>query len=965
MKTIRATLLATLLMLWASVAGYTQSTPEFSVSFNSSTSQFEVTHNGILGTDLYLSYRLVGLSAWNPIHFKGNSSSTSLKFTAGKNNEKKTVSVTEYLDNTSYGMAWLYMTGGNTRQYKFELIDYHGDVLASCVRTLTFSSNYTVSSAAFNEKYIMVNSDENGITVTDGNYSQAYHEVSLDNYFVGAVSRGWLEHIKAELRMTLSFQAKEKDDGYQHLQILVNQTDNHDEGSGDDNPGTMNYSSYMATFCHQGGKENKTYANYIFPVLAYGNCGNKGTVWGSINSTNNVGELRKQLFNTDCRASDGRLIIAGSGKLGSLNTVGIRFDASGDYGDTWYAHNVIARIQAVDNTAPGLMDGLRVSDGPYYYGSPVTISIPFKEIVIVSGGTPTITTSWGDLTYIAGSGTNVLTFEGTVNAIDVVKLSITSFNTPSGCTVKDVAGNVFNSFSTIYSNVTNKGGSAEELFNQLSDGSYEIANVEDLKRLSSYVNAGNKCDGLTFRQTADIVNVGFFDPIGYDYDGYQDICFYGNYDGGGHIISGANIAKGTTSFNVGLFGKTSSKSKMENILLSNSSISGHYCVGAIVGSNSGTVRNCLVDQSNSISVNSANSENIGGVVGLNFGLIEGCVNKITINTLGSQTTGGGMGGVVGDNKLGGQVKNCLYLGNSFTAVLSGAIAGYSPTTNNDETKNGILLNNYYTASWHGVGSTGSSDGNGVQNTDINNARRARTIKAGSDVTITPADAVTHYNVSGITAYGTKALSFSGNLYSGASQTVKLTLSHADRLGFDFQGYSVNSGSLSGNDNPYSLTVANNDITISATWNENTTIDLIAHEAVAEGQTRYWTTFFHPEFNYQLPAGALAFTMKSDKTLYCVGAGSIIPSGCAVVIMTDASALTNITSGSGTLTLTKTSETVTPESDNILSGKSSATAVSDVVTGSQKVYVLGKKSSSFGFFEFSGSTIPSNKAYYVE
>ena len=176
---------------------------------------------------------------------------------------------------------------------------------------------------------------------------------------------------------------------------------------------------------------------------------------------------------------------------------------------------------------------------------------------------------------------------------------------------------------------------------------------------------------------------------------------------------------------------------------------------------------------------------------------------------------------------------------------------------------------------------------------------------------------------------------------------------------------MNAGTLSGDDNPYVLTVPAENVTVSAAWSESAAFDLLAHEAIAEGQTRYWTTFYHPDFNYQLPAGALAFTMKSDKVLYCVGTGSVIPSGCAVVIMTDASALTNITSGSGTLTLTKTTETATPESGNILSGKSSATAVSDVVTGSQKVYILGKKSSTFGFFQFSGSTIPSNKAYYVE
>jgi hypothetical protein len=141
--------------------------------------------------------------------------------------------------------------------------------------------------------------------------------------------------------------------------------------------------------------------------------------------------------------------------------------------------------------------------------------------------------------------------------------------------------------------------------------------------------------------------------------------------------------------------------------------------------------------------------------------------------------------------------------------------------------------------------------------------------------------------------------------------------------------------------------------------------LSARPASFAGQTRYWVTFYHPYLSFQLPAGAQAFTMKEDKALYRVGDGSVVPANCAVVIMADASALTGVSGGIGTLTLTATSASATPESGNILRGESAATSASSLVSGNQQVYVLGKDSvGNVGFYEYTG-TIPANKAYYVE
>ena len=79
-------------------------------------------------------------------------------------------------------------------------------------------------------------------------------------------------------------------------------------------------------------------------------------------------------------------------------------------------------------------------------------------------------------------------------------------------------------------------------FNQLGDGSYEIASETDLDRLSGMVNCGNACAGVTFRQTADIACSGTLTGIGYCFDGSSDARpFSGTYDGQNHVISGLKV----------------------------------------------------------------------------------------------------------------------------------------------------------------------------------------------------------------------------------------------------------------------------------------------------------------------------------------------------------------------------------------------------------------------------------------
>lgn len=114
----------------------------------------------------------------------------------------------------------------------------------------------------------------------------------------------------------------------------------------------------------------------------------------------------------------------------------------------------------------------------------------------------------------------------------------------------------------------------------------------------------------------------------------------------------------------------------------------------------------------------------------------------------------------------------------------------------------------------------------------------------------------------------------------------------------------------------------------------------------------WGTFYNGVADYQLPEGAQAFTMNVNKQLYRLGSnGRIIPAGTAVVIIADVEAVTLTKGGSP-------EPVAVNGGDNILLGDDFP------VEGDGTQYVLGKKNNAIGFFNFTGTSIPANKAYYV-
>lgn len=357
-------------------------------------------------------YRTVSLSALDGQNFTGVSG--TLTFNAGETT--KTVNVTEL---TATGM-FKYAAGYSSwnRSYRFEVLDAYGFLLAGLDRNIGVTS---VQTQALSYTYDLKDtrdgimySSSTPLTITDQGYAKNSYVTVTSSSFYDSNTQSYLVANGTQLRMTLDFEAKEKDDGYQHIQILTDNTSSNDKGATDGDPGTISLSRYMACFEIKKGSKYDTYKTYTFPVKGAGNNASAENVWGT------GFNLSKQKFNTNCRAGDGKLILNTD-----FNTIVLRFTASGDFGDDWYVKNINAHVTAVDVTPPTVQnDNITVSPGPYNKGNDFYISVPFSEIVL---GAPTMKlyTSWGEATYISGSGSNVLTFKGTITADAGTTLSVT------------------------------------------------------------------------------------------------------------------------------------------------------------------------------------------------------------------------------------------------------------------------------------------------------------------------------------------------------------------------------------------------------------------------------------------------------------------------------------------------------------------------------------------------------------
>ena len=935
MRIIRSYILVTPLALLAGQGAWAQSTWEVQAINNG----FRVSRSSSSGTET-VRYRTVSLSAMSGKHFLG--SVGSLTFEEGQISKTVTVSTQSPGDDQ---LPYKFQEG-TTRSFRFEVLDAgERNVLATCTKVLSYGLSYRVRDTYINSSITnLVTFDSNGnyssglpsgkylddvynpstneyLTVTETGYGQS-DAIDFDIYsFIYSnvcQSPKHLHNIGDKVYATACFTMKEEDDGYQYIQIHTGSS-----YDGNDPDGSVNdpeNSVYKA--CFELSKTNPKIVTddhkWFFPHrLDYYNNDNPHLQEFDYGDS----YLYRQKFKDSYRApNSGSLVL--DPETAALH---IRFDAAGEGSDTWYFKNLFVRFAVLDDSAPAVLNEVTTASAFHYRGTPETITIPFNEIVRVTG-TPTITTSWGTFTYEAGSGTNVLSFSGTINASPGTALSVTGLTG----TVKDMAGNAFTWSGTQTLTATVGTSNTVADLDMDPQGRYLINTKEQLIALANDTNSGAiNTSGMSFLQTDNFTFQDSGEDGNYTPIGNATNRFKGTYDGGGHTISGIRT---TTGYYRGIFGYVDGGT-IQNLALSNSSIHGEIYLGGIVGYNlGGTIQNCCVD--GSVSIRPVNGGSCGGIVGYNDnGHIIGCLS----GALFSQYKSNSIGGLVGAFS-GGTLKDCLYTGNSVTGSREyGALIGFIgvSTSNN-------YANNYYTAyTAVAMGAIGDF-GNNMH--DADGARRARVITLGTSVGIV-GDATT-YGVSGITAIGNNVICYGNTYYSGETQTVTLSYSGNVPTGHEVV-YSATGGTINGN----SLTMPDEDVTVTAAVVPIVPV-LTGH--LSEGF--YWATYYNSSLRYTLPAGAQAYTLGTDHQLYRLGTdGRTIPANQAVVIISDKQ---NIT-----LTLSTDNATITDHAPggNQLLGSNSPVAVSGL---SGTPHVLGEVGSTIGFYPYTGTSIPANKAYYV-
>ena len=143
-------------------------------------------------------------------------------------------------------------------------------------------------------------------------------------------------------------------------------------------------------------------------------------------------------------------------------------------------------------------------------------------------------------------------------------------------------------------------------YNLSTDGkTYEVYNANGLL---AWNEAARKDLSINCTLTADIDLTGkTWTPIG-NYDNQ----YTGTFDGNGHIITGLTVNQGRTDY-VGLIGGLGTGGKVQNVTLTDVSVTGYMNVGGVVGANDkGTVTACTA--SGDVT---GTGNHVGGVVGYN------------------------------------------------------------------------------------------------------------------------------------------------------------------------------------------------------------------------------------------------------------------------------------------------------------------------------------------------------------
>jgi hypothetical protein len=192
----------------------------------------------------------------------------------------------------------------------------------------------------------------------------------------------------------------------------------------------------------------------------------------------------------------------------------------------------------------------------------------------------------------------------------------------------------------------------------------------------------------------DDIDMSSYTGTQYNIIGNNTIKFTGTFDGNGYIIRNLTITAPSQDY-IGLFGYLGSEGQINNLGVENVNITGHNCVGGLVGGYDGTITSCYT--TGSVIGTSA----IGGLVGRNFrGTITSCYATGTVNST-SPVGAPSVGGLVGYNN--NTITSC-YATNSVSGFqYIGGLVGF-----NDDY--GTITSCYATGSASSTSSIGAPTG---------------------------------------------------------------------------------------------------------------------------------------------------------------------------------------------------------------------------------------------------------------
>ena len=447
----------------------------------SSENTFTITRSGS-GTNAAetVRYRTVSLSAFAGTHF--TAATGTLAFAAGQTTTNITVSETA-ISSISTSSPYRYQSG-TSRSYRFEINNWNGGHIAKWDRSITYGEDCQFKTNKINRsitdlvyfgnsayrsgmpaaKYLDVsytppsgdvqgsNQDLPGYVLIDDSYNYSKKPATVGtSSLIGTtgVPASYLYDRGYKIYATVCFSMKELDDGYQFVQIIAGNSAASYDGA-DDNKIVNDPVNSIYKACFELEKGSDCYDGKQFFPHRYNyadrSAGNQDQFHTEFYRPN--GYLWQHKFKTHSpsyRASESGSVVLPV----TTSYITTRFDCCGKDNDTWGYKDLFVRMALVDATAPTLFGSsttaIAVDPGPHYPGGTFYISVPFNEIVVTSGS-PTLSTSWGTATCESGSGSNVLTYKGTITAGIGTQLRITSSNGAS--TIKDLMENPFAGSST-------------------------------------------------------------------------------------------------------------------------------------------------------------------------------------------------------------------------------------------------------------------------------------------------------------------------------------------------------------------------------------------------------------------------------------------------------------------------------------------------------------------------------------